>query len=78
MPNSDRFINPADGLEVVSPGLPDQSETSLRRQEVDGRMATVAYLDGFGGQFVEPRAAKVVIVVWDDGGKAIMVPEAES
>lgn len=52
--------------------------SELKRQEINGKMATVAYLSGFGGKFVEPKDAKVVIANFDNGEKAIYFPAGES
>jgi hypothetical protein len=41
---------------------------SLVRQEIDGRMATMAYLSGiYEGELVAPEFAKSAMVVFDDG-----------
>ncbi len=46
--------------------------SDLIEMVIDGRPATVAYLDEIGGKLVPPEDAKVAIVVFkDDGEKAI-------
>jgi hypothetical protein len=50
---------------------------NLIRTVIDGRHATIVYLDAWDGKIVRPAEARVAIVRYDDGGSEYLTLDDE-